>query len=150
MQYGRYFDEFELGAVYKHEPGRTITESDDTLFCMLTMNHHPVHIDHNFAASTQFGKPLVVGTLVLSISVGQSVQDISGKAVANLEYEKVNHDGPVFHGDTIYSETRVLELRESKSNPDRGIVYVETIARNQRGEQVLSYRRRVLVPKKPR
>jgi acyl dehydratase len=119
MQYGRYFDEMEVGATYKHEPGRTITEADDTLFCMLTMNHHPVHIDHNYASTTQFGKPLVVGTLVLSVSVGQSVQDISGKAIANLEYEKVTHDGPVFHGDTIYSETTILDKRESKSNPDR-------------------------------
>jgi acyl dehydratase len=146
MQFGRCFEEFEIGAVYKHWPGRTITEYDDTLFCMLTMNHHPLHIDANYAESTSYKQRLVVGTLVLSVVVGMTVADVSGKAIANLEFEHVKHLGPTFHGDTIYAETTVLEKYLSRSKPDRGIVTVETIAYNQRGETVLSFKRRVMVP----
>ena len=146
MQFGRTFEEFEIGAIYKHWPGRTITEYDDTLFCMLTMNHHPLHIDANYAEDTQFKQRLVVGTLVFSIVVGMTVEDVSGKAIANLEFEEVKHVGPTFHGDTIYAETKVLDKRLSKSRAERGIVSVETIAYNQRGETVLSFRRRVMVP----
>ncbi|HLG64697.1 MAG TPA: MaoC family dehydratase [Ktedonosporobacter sp.] len=146
MQFGRCFEEFEIGAIYKHWPGRTITEYDDTLFCMLTMNHHPLHIDANYAEGTQFKQRLVVGTLVFSIALGMSVEDVSGKAIANLEFENVKHIGPTFHGDTIYAETKVLDKKLSSSKPDRGIVTVETIAYNQRGETVLSFKRRVMVP----
>lgn len=146
MQFGRCYEEFEIGAVYKHWPGRTITEYDDTLFCMLTMNHHPLHIDANYAEDTPFKQRLVVGSLVFSIVLGMSVEDVSGKAIANLEFENVKHLGPTFHGDTIYAETTVLGKRLSSSNPDRGIVAVETLAYNQRGEQVLSFKRKVLVP----
>lgn len=146
MQFGRTFEEFEIGAVYKHWPGRTITEYDDTLFCMLTMNHHPLHIDANYAEDTQFKQRLVVGSLVFSIVLGMTVEDVSGKAIANLEFEEVKHVGPTFHGDTIYAETKVLDKRLSKSRSDRGIVSVETIAYNQRGETVLSFLRRVMVP----
>jgi acyl dehydratase len=146
MQFGRCFEEFEIGAVYKHWPGRTITEYDDMLFCMLTMNHNPLHIDANYAAHTQHGQRLVVGALVLSIALGLSIPDVSGKAIANLEFEEVKHLAPTFHGDTIYAESRVLDKRLSQSKPDRGIVTVETVAYNQRGEKVLSYRRRVMVP----
>lgn len=147
MGFGRYFEEFEVGAVFKHWPGRTISEMDDTLFCMLTMNHNPLHIDAHYASHTQHGQRLTAGPLVFSIAVGMSVPDVSGKCIANLEYEAIHHDGPVFHGDTIYAETVVLEKRPSRSKPDRGIVRVETRVRNQRGEQVLSFRRSVLVPK---
>lgn len=146
MQFGRTFEEFEVGAVYKHWPGRTITEYDDTLFCMLTMNHHPLHIDANYAEETPFKQRLVVGTLVFSIVLGMTVEDVSGKAIANLEFENVRHLGPTFHGDTIYAETTVLEKQLSRSKPDRGIVTVETIAYNQRSEKVLSFKRRVMVP----
>ncbi|MBE3562019.1 MAG: MaoC family dehydratase [Ktedonobacteraceae bacterium] len=146
MSFGRVFEEFEVGAVYKHWPGRTITEYDDTLFCMLTMNHHPLHIDANYAEDTQFKQRLVVGTLVLSVVVGMSVPDVSGKAIANLEFEHIKHLAPTFHGDTIYAETKVLEKKLSTSRPDRGIVTVETTAYNQRGETVLSLQRRVMVP----
>ena len=146
MQYGRVFEEFEIGDVYKHWPGRTITEYDDTLFCMLTMNHNPLHIDANYAAYSQHGQRLVVGALILSIVLGMSVQDVSGKAIANLEFESVRHLGPTFHGDTIYAETRVLDKKLSSSKPDRGVVTVESIAYNQRGETVLSFKRRVLIP----
>lgn len=149
MAFGRYFEEFEPGALFKHWPGRTISEADDTWFCLLTMNQHPVHIDAHYAKSTQHGQRLVVGTLVFSIAVGMSVADISGRAIANLEYQDVKHVAPVFHGDTIYAETRVLDKQESRSKPERGIVHVETRAFNQRDETILTFRRRVLVPKSP-
>jgi acyl dehydratase len=146
MQFGRCFEEFEVGAIYKHWPGRTITEYDDTLFCMITMNHHPLHIDANYAEETPYKKRVVVGLLVLSIAVGMSVPDVSGKAIANLEFENVKHLAPTFHGDTIYAETTVLDKKLSSSRPDRGVVTVETIAYNQHGEQVLSFKRRAMVP----
>ena len=149
MSYGRYFEEFEVGQVFMHWPGRTITEADDTWFSLMTMNQHPLHIDDHYAKQTQHGQRLVVGTLVFSLVVGMSVADISGRAIANLEYEEIKHLGPVFHGDTLYAESRILKKVESRSKPDRGIVYVETIGMNQRQEKVLSLRRRVLVPKRP-
>jgi acyl dehydratase len=148
VNFGRYFEDFQVGATIKHYPGRTISESDNLLFCMLTMNHHPLHIDAEFAARTQHGRPLVVGTLVFSLVVGLTVADISGHAIANLEYSEVKHLGPTFYGDTLYAETRVLDKRESRSKPDRGIVHVETTAHNQHGEPVLRFQRRVLVPKR--
>ncbi len=148
MQFGRCFEEFEIGDIYKHWPGRTITEYDDTLFSMLTMNHNPLHIDAHYCEGTQFKQRLVVGPLIFSIALGMSVADVSGKAIANLEFENVKHLAPTFHGDTIYAETRVLDKRLSSTKPDRGIVTVETIAYNQRGENVLSFKRRVLVPTK--
>ncbi len=146
MQFGRCYEEFEVGDVYKHWPGRTITEYDDTLFSMLTMNHNPLHIDANYAEDTQHGQRLVVGPLIFSIALGMSVPDVSGKAIANLEFEHVRHLAPTFHGDTIYAETKVLDKQLSRSKPDRGIVTVETIVYNQRGENVLSFKRRVMVP----
>jgi acyl dehydratase len=147
MQFGRYFEEFEIGAVYKHWPGRTITEFDDTWFSLMTMNQHPLHIDAHYASQTQHQQRLVNGTLVFSIAVGLSVADVSGRAIANLEYEQIRHLGPTFHGDTIYAETTVLEKTESKSKPDRGVVYVETRVFNQKNETVMTFRRRVLIPK---
>jgi acyl dehydratase len=147
--FGRYFEDFEPGDVYKHWPGKTITEYDDHLFCLLTMNHHPLHIDANYAETrTQFKRNVVVGNLVYSLALGMSVADVSGKAIANLEVESLKHENPTFHGDTIYAETTVLDKRESASKPDRGVVTVETRALNQRGEQVCVFRRRVLVPKR--
>jgi acyl dehydratase len=146
MQFGSCFEEFEIGVVYKHWPGRTITEYDDILFCMLTLNHHPLHIDANYAEHTQFKQRVVVGTLVFSIVLGMTVEDVSGKAIANLEFENVKHIAPTFHGDTIYAETTVLDKRLSSSKPERGVVTVETLAYNQHGETVLSFKRRVLVP----
>jgi acyl dehydratase len=148
MSYGRYFEEFTVGDLYKHWPGRTVTEFDDTWFSLMTMNQHPLHIDEHYAQTTQHGRRLVNGTFVFSLAVGLSVADVSGRCIANLEYENIRHVGPTFHGDTLYAETEVLDKRESQSKSDRGIVYVETRARNQRGEVVLIFRRRVLVPKK--
>lgn len=146
IPFGRHFEDFEVGDVYEHQPGKTITESDNNLFCLLTMNHHPVHLDWAYAAQAQHGKVLVVGTLVFSLVVGMSVRDISGRAIANLEYERVEHLGPVHLGDTLHAHTSVLEKRRSESKPDRGIVRVETVALNQDGKAVLRFRRKVLVP----
>ena len=147
--YGRYFDDFNIGDIYKHFPGKTITESDNNMFCLLTMNHHPVHLNVEYAKSSQHGRILVVGTYVLSLVVGMSVRDISGLAIANLSYENILHNSPVFIGDTIYAETEILERRSSKSKNDRGIVYVETRACNQMDKLVLTLRRSFLVSRKP-
>jgi acyl dehydratase len=145
--FGRYFEDFEPGDLYQHWPGKTITEADDHLFCMITMNHHPLHTDAWFAETqTQFGKNVVVGNLVYSLVLGMSVADVSGAAIANLEVESLQHKLPTFHGDTIYAETFVLEKRESSSRPDRGVVTVETRGFNQRGEEVCYFRRKVMVP----
>ena len=147
-QFGRYFEEFSIGELIKHNATKTILESDNNLFTLLTMNHHPLHLDKEYCKKQQHGKILVVGTLIFSLVVGFTVSDISGKAIANLDYEKVDHNGPVFIGDTLRAETRILDKRESKSKKDRGIVYVETKAYNQKKELVLTFRRHVLIPKK--
>jgi acyl dehydratase len=147
--FGRYFEDFEVGDVYKHWPGKTITEYDDHLFCMITMNHHPLHTDAWFAEQeTQFGKNVVVGNLVYSLVLGMSVPDVSGAAIANLEVETLSHKRPTFHGDTIYAESRVIDKVASKSKEDRGVVTVESKAFNQRGEEVCYFRRRVMVWKR--
>ena len=112
--YGRYLEEFEVGAVYKHWPAKTVTESDDHLFCLITMNHHPLHINDVYAAGSQQGRNVVVGPLVYSLALGMSVADVSGKAIANLATEELSHPAPVFHGDTLYCESEVLEVRPSR------------------------------------
>jgi len=145
MPHGRFFEEFTTGEVIQHWPGRTITETDNTWFSLLTMNQSPLHVDANYNAKhSRWGQPIVVGLLVMSIAVGQSVADISAYAVANLEYEKVTHDGPTFAGDTIYSESTILETRLTSSG-ETGIVYLETRARNQNDELVITLRRRVMI-----
>jgi len=145
--FGRCFEDFEVGDVYRHWPGKTITEADDHLFCMLTMNHHPLHTDAWYAETqTQFGRNVVVGNLVYSLVLGMSVPDVSGAAIANLEVESLQHKAPTFHGDTIYAETTVIDKRLSESKPDRGVVTVESRGHNQRGEEVCFFRRKVLVP----
>jgi acyl dehydratase len=147
--FGRLYEDFVPGDVYRHWPGKTITEADDHLFCMITMNHHPLHTDAWYAETqTQFGKNVVVGNLVYSLVLGMSVPDVSGAAIANLEVESLQHQRPTFHGDTIYAETVVIEKRESSSRPDRGVVTVETRGFNQRGEEVCFFRRKVMVPKR--
>jgi acyl dehydratase len=147
--YGRYLEEFEVGATYKHWPAKTVTESDDHLFCLITMNHHPLHINDVYAAGSQQGKNVVVGPLVYSLALGMSVSDISGKAIANLATEELSHPNPVFHGDTLFCETEVLDVRPSKSKPDRGTVKVHTRVLNQDGVLVAEFKRLVLVPKRP-
>ena len=145
---GMYFEEFEVGQEIQHSLSKTIFESDNNFFSLLTMNHHPLHTNADYASHNQHGKILVVGTLVFSLSVGMTVPDISGKAIANLDYENIRHLAPVFIGDTLYVRTKVLDKRESNTKSDRGIVYVETIASNQNGQDVLSFRRHVLIKKK--
>ncbi len=146
--FGRLLEDFAVGDVYEHFPAKTITEAECHLFSLLTMNHHPLHIDKEYAAKTQHGQILVVGTLVFSLVVGQSVRDVSGCAIANLEYSEVKHVGPVFIGDTISSRSEVLSVTPSKKKSDRGVVEVLTTAVNQRGQAVLTFRRKVLVPKR--
>ena len=147
--FGRYFEDFEIGDVYRHWPGKTITEADDHLFCMITMNHHPLHTNEWFAQNeTVHGKNVVVGNLVYSLVLGMSVPDVRGTAIANLEVESLTHQRPSFYGDTIYAATKVLEKSESKSRSDRGIVTVETRAFNQREEEVCYFRRKVMVWKR--
>ena len=145
---GLYYEDFVVGEEIKHSLSKTIFECDNDFFSLLTMNHHPVHTNIAYAEKNQHGKILVVGTLVFSLAVGITVPDISGKAIANLGYEDIKHLNPTFINDTIYVRTKILSKRESKSKSDRGIIYVESIAYNQNGVDVLSFRRNVLVKKK--
>jgi acyl dehydratase len=146
--YGRYLEEFEVGAVYRHWPAKTVTESDDHLFCLITMNHHPLHLNDVYAAASQQGRNVVVGPLVYSLALGMSVSDVSGKAIANLATEELSHPAPVFHGDTLFVESEVLERRESKTKLDRGTVKVHTRVFNQDGTLVAEFKRLVLIPRK--
>jgi acyl dehydratase len=146
--FGRYLDDFAVGDVYRHWPGKTITEYDDHLFCMITMNHHPLHTNEWFAENeTVHKRNVVVGNLVYSIVLGMSVPDVSGSAVANLEVETLRHAKPTFHGDTIYAVTKVVDKKPT-SDGKRGIVTVETKGINQREEEVCFFRRKVMVWKK--
>ena len=144
MNYGRYFEELEPGQLFRHWPGRTITEFDDTLFSLMSMNQHPLHIDEHYAAGTQHGQRLVLGPLVISLVIGMSQADIGGRALETLDYSNVRHVGPVFHGDTIYAESTVL----TKQN-DGGIVMLATRGVNQREETIVSLERKIVVPKSP-
>lgn len=145
---GRYFEDFEIGHIYEHRPGRTITDADNVWFTLLTMNTHPAHFDYSFSEKTEFGKPLVVSPLTIALLTGMSVSDTSGKAIANLGWDEVRMVHPLFVGDTLYAESEVLEKRESKSRPDQGIVTFKTIGKNQHGKVVSHYKRTVLVWKR--
>ncbi|MBE89461.1 MAG: dehydratase [Rhodospirillaceae bacterium] len=145
---GRYFEDFQVGDVYEHRPGRTITETDNVWFTQLTMNTHPLHFDEAYAAKSEFGKPLVNSCLTLSMVAGMSVSDTSQKAVANLGWTDINLTAPVFVGDTIYAESEVLEKRQSKSRPTQGIVTIRSKGIKANGTQFMSYIRTILVPKK--
>ncbi len=144
---GLYYEDFIVGEEIKHSLSKTIFESDNNFFSLLTMNHHPVHTNLDYAQENQHGKILVVGTLVFSLVVGMTVPDVSGKAIANLGYEDVKHLNPVFINDTVYAKTKILDKYDSKTKTDRGIVYVETIGYNQDGQDVISFRRKVLIKK---
>src|SRR4051812_16941906 len=146
--YGRYLEEFEVGAVYKHWPAKTVTEADDHMFCLITMNHHPLHINDVYAKGSQQGRNVVVGPLVYSLALGMSVSDVSGKAIANLATEELKHPAPVFHGDTLFCESEVLEVKPSRSKGDRGTVRVHTRVLNQDGVLVAEFKRLVLVPRR--
>ena len=146
--FGRYLEDFKVGDVYEHRPGRTISEADNTWFTLLTMNKHPLHFDAAYCAKTEFGRPLVNSALTLAIVAGMSVSDVSQKAIANLGWDKVRLTAPVFAGDTIYAETEVLEVRESRSRPTQGVVTVRTIGKKADGTVFMTYERSVLIPKR--
>lgn len=148
---GKYFDELVVGMVVRHTVGRTITETDNVLFSALTMNPQPLHLNEDFASKqTEFGRRIVNGIFTLGLAVGLSVADLTeGTIVANLGYEKVIHPNPVFHGDTLYVETEVIALRESRSNPQRGLATFRHLGRNQDGVVVIEFQRTVLMLKRP-
>jgi acyl dehydratase len=144
--FGRYFEDFRVGDVYEHRPGKTVTEYDNHLFTLLTLNTHPLHFDAEFGAASEFGRNLVVSTYTLALLIGMSVTDVSQKAVANLGMDEVKFTAPVFAGDTLYAESEVLAKRESRSRPGQGIVEIRTLGKNQRGETVCAFKRTMLIP----
>ncbi|MFW6413447.1 MAG: MaoC family dehydratase [Oceanicaulis sp.] len=144
--FGRYFEDFEVGDVYEHRPGKTVTEYDNHLFTLLTLNTHPMHFDAEFAKASEFKQNLVVSPYTLALLIGMSVTDVSQKAIANLGMDEVKFTAPVFAGDTLYAESEVLAKRESKSRPGQGIVTVLTRGLNQRGETVCTFKRNMLIP----
>jgi itaconyl-CoA hydratase len=146
---GRYYEDFSVGETYKHWPGRTLTAADNTWFTLLTMNQHPIHFDEEYAKKSEFGKPLVNSTLTLAVVTGMSVADVSQHAIANLGWTDIGMPAPVFNGDTLYAESTVLEKRESKSRPGQGIVSVATRGWKQDGTTVMTFKRTILVPKRP-
>lgn len=145
---GRFFEDFEVGDVYRHPLGRTITQTDNSWFTLLTQNTAPLHLDRHYAAQTEFGRPLVNSTLTLALVTGQSVTDVSQNVFANLAWDEVKLPHPVFEGDTLYSQSEVLDKRESKSRPNIGIVTVKTTGYNQDGKTVITFRRSVMVYKR--
>jgi acyl dehydratase len=146
-RFGRYFEEFELGDVYKHWPGRTVTQAEDHQFCMLTMAASPIHIDAHYAESEmEGGRNIVVGTFIYAVLLGMSVPDTSGKALAALGTEDLRHLAPLYHGDTLYGESTVVGKRRSESRPTSGVVTVETRGYKQDRTKVCEFRRSFLVP----
>lgn len=146
--FGRYYEDFTVGDVYEHRPGRTLTETDNTWFTLLTMNTHPLHFDAEYAKHSEFGRCIVASPLTLAIIVGMSVTDVSQKAIANLGWKEIRMTAPVFAGDTLYAETEVLGKRESASRPTAGLVTVRTLGRNQHGAVVCDFERTILVAKR--
>lgn len=147
---GKFYDDLEVGMIFQHSIGRTITEADNTFFNALTMNTQPLHLNEDFSSKTQFGTRIVNGILTLGVVIGITVNELTaGTIVANLSYEKVEHPKPVFHGDTIYVETKVLDKRASRSKPDRGIVKLNHLGKNQSGEVICDVERTVLFLKRP-
>ena len=146
--FGRHFEDFRVGDIYEHRPGKTVTQSDNHLFTLLTLNTHPLHFDTEFGKATEFGRNLVVSSYTLALLTGMSVTDVSQKAIANLGMDEVKFTAPVFEGDTLYAESEVLAKRESKSRPGQGIVTVRTVGKNQDGVLVCSFLRNVLIPAK--
>jgi acyl dehydratase len=145
---GRFFEDFEAGDIYQHPLGRTVTTADNIWFTLLTQNTAPIHFDHAYAAQTEFKKPLVNSTLTLALVTGQSVTDVSQNVMANLGWDNVSLPNPVFEGDTLYSQSEVLETRASNSRPNIGIVKVKTTGYNQDGKVVITFTRTVMVYKR--
>ena len=146
--FGRSFEDFTVGDVYEHRPGRTITQADNAWFTLLTMNTHPLHFDEEYGRASEFGRCLVASPLTVAILVGMSVTDVSQKAIANLGWREIRLTHPVYPGDTLYAESEVLEVRESKSRPQAGIVTVRTTGRNQAGVEVCTFERTILVARR--
>ncbi len=145
---GRYFEDFEVGDIYKHRPGRTLTQTDNIWFSLLTLNSHPLHCDEEYGKQSEFGRCIVSSPLTLSLLVGMSVRDVSQKAIANLGWRDIRMTAPVFPGDTLYGESEVIEKRDSNSRPQAGIVTVRTTGRNQDGTVVCVFERTILVPRR--
>lgn len=145
---GRCYEDFEVGDIYIHPSGRTITSTDNSWFTLLTLNTNPVHFDHAFAAGTEFGRPLVNSCFTLALVTGMSVTDVSQNAMANLGWDEVKLPNPVFEGDTLYARSEVLEKRESKSRPNVGLVQIKTTGFNQDGTSVIEYKRAMLIYKR--
>ncbi len=146
--YGRYYEEFEVGDIYEHRPGRTLSEADNTWFTLLTMNKHPLHFDAAYAAHSEFKKPLVNSAFTLSVVAGMSVSDVSQKTIANLGWNDIRLMAPVFAGDTIYAESEVLAKRESRSRPTAGLVTVKTTGKKADGTVFMTFERTMLIPKR--
>jgi acyl dehydratase len=146
--YGRYLEDFKVGDVYEHRPGRTLSEADNTWFTLLTMNQHPLHFDKAYAAHSEFGQILVNSAFTLAVVAGMSVSDVSQKTIANLGWDKIKLTAPVFIGDTIYAESEVLSVRESKSRPTQGIVTIKTTGKKADGTVFMTYERTMLIPKR--
>ena len=145
---GRFYEDFAVGDVYQHALGRTVIATDNVWFTLLTQNTAPIHVDHHYAAQTEFGRPLVDSTFTLALVTGQSVTDISQNVLANLGWDEVRLPHPVFEGDTIYSQSEVLAKRESQSRPNVGIVTVKTTGYNQEGQVVITFKRTIMVYKR--
>jgi len=146
--FGRYYEDFRVGDVYEHRPGRTITDTDNTWFTLLTMNTHPLHFDQEYAKASEFGRTIVASPLTVAMLVGMSVTDVSQKAIANLGWKEIRLPHPVFPGDTLYAESEVLDARGSKSRPNAGVVTVRTTGRNQDGTVVCTFDRTILVARR--
>lgn len=144
--FGRYFEDFKVGDIYEHRPGRTITETDNTWFALLTMNTHPMHFDAEYAKHSEFGKCIICSPLTVAIMVGMSVTDVSQKAIANMGWTDIRMTHPLFAGDTLMSESEVLSKRKSKSRPDAGLVTVKTSGFNQDATLVCDFTRTILIP----
>jgi itaconyl-CoA hydratase len=144
--FGRYYEDFTVGDVYEHRPGKTVLEYDNHLFTLLTLNTHPLHFDAEYGKGTEFGRNLVVSTYTLALLIGMSVSDCSQKTIANLGMDEVKFSSPVFAGDTLYAESEVLAKRESNSRPGQGIVEIRTTGKNQDGVVVCTFKRTMLIP----
>jgi len=146
--FGRYFEDFQVGDIYQHRPGRTITQYDNISFTLLTMNTHPMHFDEEYAKHSEFGRCIVCSPLTVALMVGMSVTDVSQKAIANLGWTDIKLTHPLFAGDTLYAESEVLDKRDSKSRPGAGIVSVKTVGINQAGVKVCEFNRTMLIMKR--
>jgi acyl dehydratase len=146
--FGRYYEDFQVGDIYEHRPGRTITQTDNTWFTLLTMNTHPMHFDEEYAKHSEFGRCIICSPLTVALMVGMSVTDVSQKAIANLGWNDIKLTYPLFANDTLYARSEVLDKRESSSRPNAGIVSVKTIGTQQEGKTVCTFMRTILVAKR--